>query len=120
MLHPSLSSRVILTAVVVPILTIMTVLPLARTQHSAMRLSTCSTGAFGIVVSIALLSRVPSWSNVWERLWVPSSVEWGTSKEKGLTAAWSFLLAAGIACDWFLRRKFGENLDEVRFSFQCI
>lgn len=96
-----------------PILTILTLLPLPRIQHSAVRFATASTGSFGLVLSIALLSHIPSWANVWERLWATDGLTWGTSKEKGLSAGFCLFLCAGMASDWLLRRTFGECPDEV-------
>jgi hypothetical protein len=75
-------------------------------------------GAFGLVLSIALLSKPPvsGWANVWERLWVKNGDpnDWGTSKEKGLSAAWAVFWVVGIVVDWALRRWVGECPDEVR------
>lgn len=112
-IHPSLLTRIVLTAVMIPILTVMTLLPLDRFQHSALRFATSSTGAAGLVVSIALLAGIPPWANVWERYWVQDGLDWGTSQEKGLSAAFFLLLSTGIVCDWFLKRTFGECPDEV-------
>jgi hypothetical protein len=116
-MHPALLSRVILTSVLVPVLAVLTLLPLAHVQHGAMRLATSATGAFGIVLAIALMAEVPAWADVWERLWLSDGLAWGTQKERGLSATWAFFWALGGACDWFLRRRFGENPDEVRFFF---
>lgn len=114
-IHPSLLTRIVLTAIFTPILTIFTLLPLARTQHAALRFATASTGAFGLIVSVALLAKIPAWSNVWERLWVAAdnTGTWGITEEKGLSAGYCLFLAAGLACDWILRAKLGECPDEV-------
>ncbi|KAJ7040825.1 hypothetical protein C8F04DRAFT_1082291 [Mycena alexandri] len=119
MIHPSLLARVIITAVIAPTLTLFVLLPIPRVQHSAVRFATASTGAFGLTMSIALLAHIPAWANVWERLWVPADLTgtWGTSQEKGLTVGFALFLAAGFACDWFLRRKFGECPDEKWDSY---
>jgi hypothetical protein len=71
-------------------------------------------GAFGIVLATALIAGIPAWANVWDRLWLQDDAEWGTVKEKGLSAAWCFLLVLGATCDFLLHRKFGENPDQVR------
>ncbi|KAJ7182592.1 hypothetical protein C8R43DRAFT_911084 [Mycena crocata] len=117
--HPSLLARVIITAVLTPTLTLFVLLPIPRIQHSAVRVATASTGAFGLVLSIALLANIPAWANVWERLWMPADVAgtWGTTKEKGLSVGFCLFFAAGIACDWLLRRKFGECPDEKWDSY---
>ncbi|KAJ7176570.1 hypothetical protein C8R46DRAFT_1160522 [Mycena filopes] len=119
MIHPSLLARVIIIAVISPTLTLFVLLPIPQVQHSAVRFATASTGAFGLVVSIALLAHIPAWANVWERLWVPADLSstWGTSQEKSLTVGFALFLAAGIACDWFLKRKFGECPDEKWDSY---
>lgn len=96
--------------------TLFVLLPIPRVQHCAVRFAAASTGAFGLVVSIALLAKIPAWANVWERLWVAEDPTgtWGTSQEKGLSGGFCLFLAAGIACDWLLKRQFGECPDEVR------
>jgi hypothetical protein len=111
-LHPSLLTRIILMAIILPILTILTTLPLPRFQHAFLRLSLSATGAFGVVLSISLLAHIDSWANVWQRFWVANG-QWGTSSERGLSAAYCFLFTGGMACDWLLRHKFGENPDQV-------
>lgn len=111
-LHPSLLTRIILTVIITPSLTVLTFLPLRRFQHSFLRLSISSAGAFGVVLCIGLLAGVESWANVWERFWVAEG-EWGSSSEKGLSAAYCFLISCGMMCDWMLRHKFGENPDQV-------
>ncbi|CCM06129.1 uncharacterized protein FIBRA_08378 [Fibroporia radiculosa] len=112
MLHPSLLFRIVLTSILLPIGSIAAILPLSRYQHVFIRFSTSSMGAFGIVISVALLAGVAAWSDVWERLWTSSSADWGTSAEKGLSTLYCVLLLAGTACNWFLRHKFGDNPDE--------
>ena len=62
------------------------------------------------------MARVPAWANVWERFWVMNGDDWGTSKEKGLSATYCLLLATGLVSDWFLHIKFGENPDEVTIA----
>lgn len=113
-IHPSLPTRIILTAIILPTLSILTILPLPRSQHAFLRFSLSATGAFGVVLSISLLTGVESWANVWERFWVHDG-PWGSSSEKGLSAAYCFLLAGGMGCDWVLRYKFGENPDQVHY-----
>ncbi|KAF7368988.1 hypothetical protein MVEN_00225400 [Mycena venus] len=118
-IHPSLLARVIITAVFTSASTLLVLLPIPRVQHWAVRFSTASTGAFGLILSIALLAHIPAWANVWERLWeaVDLTGTWGTGKEKGLSGGFCLFLAAGMACDWFLRRKFGECPDEKWDSY---
>jgi len=111
-LHPSLTTRIILTAIGLPIIMVLTLLPLIHFQRAALRFATSVTGAFGMVLSIALLSHILAWANVWERYWESDSLSWGTSKEKGLSAAFCLFLCTGMASDWLLRRMFGECLDE--------
>ncbi|KAJ7206457.1 hypothetical protein C8J57DRAFT_1404318 [Mycena rebaudengoi] len=117
--HPPLLARIIIVAVFVPTLTLLVLLPIPKVQRSAVRFASASTGAFGLVVSIALLSHIPAWANVWERLWLARdlSATWGTTKEKGLSAGFCLFLAVGIASDWLLRRKFGECPDEKWDSY---
>ena len=69
--------------------------PLPRTQHAVPCLTAGAFGVvFGVVSAIALLACIPMWANVWEHLWHPISLAWGTPKECGLSAVWSFLLCA--------------------------
>ncbi|KAJ7578107.1 hypothetical protein C8J56DRAFT_969013 [Mycena floridula] len=117
MIHPSLLTRLVFTVIIAPVLTVLTLLPLQRFQHAALRFATASTGAFGAVVSIALISGNPAWADVWERYWVKDGGSWGSRKEQGLTAAFALLLAFGIVADWLLRRKFGECPDEKWDSY---
>jgi Domain of unknown function (DUF4203) len=114
-LHPTLLTRIIFAAILTPLFTIATLLPVERTQHWGVRIAAASAGAFGTVVSIALLAHMSSWANVWERLWLQVSPlnDWGTNPERGLSAAACLLLVGGIASDWALRRTFGENPDQV-------
>ncbi|KAJ7103765.1 hypothetical protein C8R44DRAFT_887282 [Mycena epipterygia] len=119
MIHPSLLARVIITAVVASTSTLFVLLPIPRVQHNAVRCATASTGSFGLVLSIAILAKIPAWANVWERLWVAEDLSgtWGTSQEKGLSVGFCLFFVAGIACDWLLKRKFGECPDEKWDSY---
>ncbi|KAL1685576.1 hypothetical protein GGG16DRAFT_129328 [Schizophyllum commune] len=111
-IHPNLLTRVVLTAILVPLVTILTLLPFERSQRPATRFATASTGAFGTVMSIAILAGIPAWANVWQRLAQHDNIDWGTSKEQGLSAAFGILLCLGMASDFLLKRKFGECPDE--------
>ncbi|KAI0643095.1 hypothetical protein C8Q79DRAFT_981567 [Trametes meyenii] len=115
--HPSLLTRHVLIAVFTPIGLIMCLLPIARTQHVFVRVGLTSAGSFGTVLSIALLARLPAWSDVWDRLWVHNGSGWGTTKEKGLSAAFCLFLLLGIASDWLLKLKLGENPDQKWDSY---
>jgi hypothetical protein len=116
MIHPPLLARIVFISVLVPLSTLATVLPISRMRQPFLRFITSSTGAFGAILCMALLSRENkfiAWMEVWERLYYSDGENWGTSGEKGLTAAWSFLLIAGIAMDWILCWRYGENPDEA-------
>ncbi|OSD02412.1 hypothetical protein PYCCODRAFT_1410891 [Trametes coccinea BRFM310] len=115
--HPSLLTRIVLTAVFTPIGLLMCLLPLARTQHAFVRVGMASAGSFGTVLSIATLAHLSSWSDPWGRLWIHDGSDWGTAKEKGLSAAFCLFLLVGAASDWFLKRKLGENPDEKWDSY---
>lgn len=112
----------ILTAIAAPLLTLLSLFfYFVPKFHSwllqpTLRFCTSSNGAFGIVLSIALLSnpKIEAWANVWERFWLPNGIDWGTGKEKGLSAAFCILLALGVVVDWALRRWLGECPDEVK------
>ncbi len=138
--HPSLRSRIILTAIFLPSFTIslllFSVLPASRMttfmMHALLRFCTASTGAFGIIASIALLMRPQEegWANAWERLWMATSpvgpngqIWWGSSQEQGLSAGYAVFLFAGVAVDWALRKWIGECPDEVSINsptaFSC-
>ncbi|KAG6918766.1 hypothetical protein DXG01_011957 [Tephrocybe rancida] len=76
------------------------------------RILTASSGAFSLVLSIALLAHIPAWADIWERLWLHDGESWGTSKEKGLSATYFILFGVGIAVDYALNRWLGECPDE--------
>lgn len=116
MLHPSLLTRVILTAILTVLGTVLCLIPFPKYDHVAVRFATSAAGSFGLVLAIALLADIPAWSNVWARFLANNDIEWGTVKEKGLSAAYCFLLALGMASDWLLHRFFGANPDEVCLS----
>lgn len=115
-IHPSLLTRVALVAIFASTLAILTPLPIAHLQQILLRTSVSAAGSFGLVLSIALFSHIEPWSNVWERLWVHDDIHWGSTQEKGLSAAFFLFLASGISANWWLRFKFGENPDQVRHS----
>ncbi|TFK39065.1 hypothetical protein BDQ12DRAFT_682957 [Crucibulum laeve] len=118
--HPSLSPRVVLCAVLAPLFTLLTLfayfIPRFHTRflHPMFRICTASTGAFGVVLALSLLlhPQEEGWANVWDRLWVPDGPGWGKAREKGLSAAWGVFFIFGMAGDWGLRRWFGECPDE--------
>ncbi|TDL23193.1 hypothetical protein BD410DRAFT_839101 [Rickenella mellea] len=114
MLHPALLTRVVLMSIITSLSLILAVLPVARTQHAAIRTLASAVGAFGAVLSIALLAhpQILSWANAWDRLWTSNSLEWGTAAERGLDVAFCAFWGAGAACDWLLKRAFGEDPDE--------
>ncbi|KAH6918309.1 hypothetical protein BKA70DRAFT_1088986 [Coprinopsis sp. MPI-PUGE-AT-0042] len=119
-LHPSLLPRLILLGVFSVLLTVLLLVSffiprLSPTLlHPVLRVCTSGIGSFGLVVAIALLSnpKIDNWANAAERFWIPNGEDWGTSKEKALSAAWGILWAVGMASDWGLRRYFGECPDE--------
>ncbi|KAF8904081.1 hypothetical protein CPB84DRAFT_1773356 [Gymnopilus junonius] len=124
--HPTLKSRIILVSIFLPLFTILVLLastiPVARLTenflHPLLRFCTASTGAFGVVMSIALLMnpKEEGWANAWERLWMsngpPEGSPWGTGQEQGLSAAYAVFVAVGIAADWAFHRWIGECPDE--------
>jgi len=112
-IHPSLLTRIAFVAVFASTLAILTPLPIARLRPILIRISTSAVGSFGLVLSIALFSRIEPWSNAWERLWVRDDIRWGSAQEKGLSAGFFLFLASGIGADWWLKFKFGENPDQV-------
>ncbi|KIM42953.1 hypothetical protein M413DRAFT_443775 [Hebeloma cylindrosporum] len=117
--HPALQSRIILTAIFLPLFTLLVlmagVIPRITYTllHPMLRICTASTGSFGVIVAISLLVKPQErgWANAWERLWI-SDGEWGSSKERGLSAAWAVFFIAGMVTDWALRRWIGECPDE--------
>ncbi|KAF7968737.1 hypothetical protein HWV62_29559 [Athelia sp. TMB] len=117
-IHPSLLARIVLVLIALSLLTTLTLLPLPRFQHAFLRFAMSAAGTFGIVLSISLVAGIDSWAEVWERLWVADGpADWDNSKEKGMSAAFCFLLVAGVTSDWFLRRQFGENPDQKWDSY---
>ncbi|KAF8639381.1 hypothetical protein AX17_001537 [Amanita inopinata Kibby_2008] len=132
-LHPPLSARLVLLAIITPLLALPTTIigslsphlsltnqrpsfatKSARFLHPLLRFCSASVGAFGAVMSLSLMLRPPatSWANIWERLWIHDGEGWGTSQEKGLSAAWCFFTCLGILCDWALRKWLGEDPDQ--------
>lgn len=118
-IHPPLLGRIILVAIALPLVTILTLLPFPRYQHAFLRFAMTAAGTFGLVLSISLAAGIESWADVWERLWVADGPvgEWSNPKEKGMGAAYCFLLVAGLISDCLLRRQFGENPDQVCSMF---
>ena len=113
MFHPSLLARRVLTAICVPIGTILCLVPVPKFSHAPLRIACAALGSFGVVVSTAILARIPSWGDPWRHYWSPSAVEWESSKEKALSAMYCVLLVIGVLCDWLLHRKVGGNPDQV-------
>ncbi|THV00069.1 hypothetical protein K435DRAFT_468382 [Dendrothele bispora CBS 962.96] len=87
-------------------------LPLEHFQHPSLCLAACSTGSFGLVLSITLSAHIPTWANVWLRYWSKSSSECGGSKACGLEASFCLYLLVGITSGYLWRRLFGECPDE--------
>ena len=110
-------ARTILLGVLSSILAILALVPVPVVRHGAVRMGGASLGAFGVILGCSILAKATSWENVWECLWVSNSTDWGTPQEKGLSAAYAVLICAGVGADWALKRKFGENPDEVRCRF---
>ncbi|KAF5321569.1 hypothetical protein D9619_000097 [Psilocybe cf. subviscida] len=148
--HPSLTARVILTGLFLPLLTVPLLLltifsayagsSLSLTRacdllfHPMLRVCSASTGAFGIICSVALLlsPKQEGWANAWERLFLSSSpladkygdvslpgtvgsggrVVWGGGQEAGLSTAFVIFMLGGIAGDWALRRWIGGCPDQ--------
>ncbi|KAI0698084.1 hypothetical protein BC835DRAFT_1413230 [Cytidiella melzeri] len=110
--HPSLLTRIVLAGVFTPLGTILCLLPFPRGARIALRVGASSLGAFGVTETVAIFSHNPAWGNVWDRFWMHDGLAWGTGVEKGLSAAFCFFFVAGLACDWFLHAKIGENPDE--------
>lgn len=114
--HPAKLARVILLTVCSAVSAILCLLPIPHIRYIALRSGGAWLGAMGVIVSISVLSRVSDWADAWARLWVNWDSHWGTSQEKGLSAAFAILAALGIATDWLLKRQFGECPDEVRID----
>ncbi|KAG8818295.1 hypothetical protein FRC17_010880 [Serendipita sp. 399] len=110
--HPAQLARVILLGVCTTLSPILCLLPIPKVQHGALRSAASWMGALGLVISISILGKLSTWSDVWARLWVSWDRAWGTGPEKGLTAAFIILAMAGMGVDWLLKRQFGENPDE--------
>jgi len=115
-IHPPLLSRVvwvILFSAAFPIAILVFSIPrFSRFLHKSLRVVTSSTGAFSLILSIALLAHIPPWANVWERLWVKDGESWGSGKEKGLSAAFCIFVILGMGIDWLLKKWLGECPDE--------
>uniref|UniRef100_A0A0W0G251 DUF4203 domain-containing protein n=1 Tax=Moniliophthora roreri TaxID=221103 RepID=A0A0W0G251_MONRR len=116
-LHPALLTRQIFAAIIIPILLLFVLLPIPKTQRGALRFSAASAGTFGLTLAIALLCRIPSWANMYERLWISDGEGWQTAQERGLSAGYALFLIFGVVCDWLLNRMFGECPDEKWDSY---
>jgi len=121
--HPTLQSRIILTAISLSLFGLLVLIAglIPRITytflHPILRICTASTGAFGVIVAVSLLTKPQEqgWANAWERLWM-SDGDWGSGKEQGLSAAWAIFFVSGMATDWALKRWIGECPDEVSCS----
>ena len=125
-MHPNLRTRKILTCVLVPLTTLVALIPnlpflrLQHLAHTTTRLLTSVAGAFSITFAIAILAGEkgsPGWADVYDRLWVANGPGWGKSKEHGFAVLFYVLWVIGAGCDWALRRKLGDSVDEVRETF---
>ncbi|CAE6431614.1 unnamed protein product [Rhizoctonia solani] len=123
-LHPSLLARLVLTLVVTMLLTGGALLPFPVVRHASLRISTSATGAVGVINACAILgsstteNKLAGWSNAWLHLVLlhdsdSAELQWGTGRSKGLTAACFFLWMIGAACDWYLKRRVGEDPEEA-------
>ncbi|KAG9118760.1 hypothetical protein FRC07_006563, partial [Ceratobasidium sp. 392] len=122
-LHPSLLTRYILTIICVILLTVGILLPYPHVRHTCMRIGTSSAGAVGVINACAIIGstsdpKLASWACAWLHLVLPhdsdaAELQWYSGKSKGLTAAACFLWMLGAACDWWLKRRVGENPDEA-------
>ncbi|KAI0072025.1 hypothetical protein K474DRAFT_1711953 [Panus rudis PR-1116 ss-1] len=109
--HPAQIVRIVLSAVLAVVAGSLCLLP-SNIAHPAIRFTCAATGAFGVILSIAVLIHLSSWADIWSRYWVSDAADWGSMKEKGLSAAYCLLLILGIASDWAIHRRWGENPDE--------
>ncbi|THH04121.1 hypothetical protein EW145_g5756 [Phellinidium pouzarii] len=120
--HPSLVTRIVLSAVITPITILAVLIPalapspsLSLVSHTTARIATSCIGALSMTMAIALLTRSSasySWANVWDRLWVSDESGWGTARERGFDALFCVLWAGGASVDWGLRKWVGEDPDE--------
>ncbi|CAE6426797.1 unnamed protein product [Rhizoctonia solani] len=117
-LQPSLLARLVLTLIATVVLTGGALLPIVR--HASLRIATSTTGAAGIIYACAILgssatnNKLASWTNAWLHLVLlrdsdSAELQWGNGESKGLTAACYFLWMIGATCDWYLKRKVGED-----------
>ena len=123
-IHPSLSSRIILASIFTPLLTLTLLLPsvfpfqpFTDILHATSRVASSCTGAFSAVQAIALLThkaKYYSWANAWDRLWVSNDASWQTEAERGFDALFCVFWISGMLVDWALRKWIGEDPDEVR------
>jgi hypothetical protein len=117
-IHPNLVTRRIFLALLISIFCILTIVPFARTKRHSIRLAASASGSFGLIVAVALLAHVQTWSNVWERLWINDGNGWGIGEERALSAGYWLILIAGCSTDWALKKYYGGNPDEVCLAFQ--
>jgi hypothetical protein len=118
--HPTLKYRLALLAVFVLIALLGTYLPIHsrfRSKKWTVRVCASWCGALGLVVSIGVFSGVQGWESVWLRFIVEEDSEWAGSREVGLNAAFLIFAIVGIACDWALQKRFGEDPSQVSHFF---
>ncbi|KAG9000500.1 hypothetical protein FRB90_011817, partial [Tulasnella sp. 427] len=108
----SLLPRLIVYAILTPLLIVGTLVPHKIVRHTTLRTCTALTGSGGIVISIALFTKVPSWSSPWLTLAIAPYVGDRNAHEKGLSAGLCVLAVAGAAVDWLFKLKLGENPDK--------
>ncbi|EEB97141.1 hypothetical protein MPER_03596, partial [Moniliophthora perniciosa FA553] len=64
--------------------------------------------AFFSAAIVGGIGRIPSWANIYERLWISDGEGWQTAQERGLSAGYALFLIFGVVSDWLLNRIFGE------------
>ncbi|THU78049.1 hypothetical protein K435DRAFT_68254 [Dendrothele bispora CBS 962.96] len=96
-------------------------LPLEPFQRPSLRLVACSTDSFRLVLSIALLARIPAWANVWSRSLLVE-VKFGVGREQknmGLIPVFVCFSRSRSTSD-YVWRIFGECPDETSRNIQTL
>ncbi|KAG8993232.1 hypothetical protein FRB93_002069 [Tulasnella sp. JGI-2019a] len=109
----SLLPRLIIALVLITAFLVCTMLPHPSIRHWSLRICASASGAVGVVISIALFTHAPSWSSPWLLFAIAPVMGTRDPQEKGLSAGMFLIMGLGIAVDWVLKIKLGEDPDKA-------
>ncbi|KAG8869038.1 hypothetical protein FRB98_002890 [Tulasnella sp. 332] len=109
----NLLPRFIIAVIIILVFLVCTLFPHPSIRNWSLRICASASGSVGVVIAIALFTRAPSWSSPWLLFAVPPIVGTRNSQEKGLSAGMFLIMGCGIAVDWILKIKLGEDPDKA-------